>query len=1591
MRVNFSQGIIVYPTSLSQQVFLQKTGNFVSLQTVNGRVDLTFCHGPENYLFTEASNVQNAWGPLVSNTDYWLYWDIDTLTAVRTFGFTTIQPISSPTTPLNPQNGQHWFDTKVNVKKMFVYQGGKWRNVIRLFAAKINNAIFTGLGPLGSYSGSQVGLNNIDIVAGRIISDNTGKPIRRVAGQFFTTEDDFFINGSPINVIRLEANVFQATALENMAKYQVSKLSQFGKINLATYNDIQNTVIAMTMEHILQGQTGTLCAQGVVTNPDWNFTNVGAPLWVGGFGLLTEVDANVVDPINYPIGKSPVARVISPTSIMFDQGMGGKGDKGLPGDGSVKATNLVYGITKLSVAAVNPENPIAVGDNDPRLIPYVHPSTHPDTIITSTPYSFLTGGTVHLQLQQLADRTLDSLSNVAATVPVLGDYLKYNGTEWINSPLPPVFQSIPIEMMNFMGNGIIDAPIDPNNPGRGDTSAIESGKFSFDLVTLTNLDNITNIPANTLLYLRVIVNGTTTHEISFNSSSMVTFLDIVVRANDILNPFNIDVTYSTRFDEIFLSNVSLLNFSSSLYSITSIEIIGGRENVVSTNQNDLLLALISYATGLTDLHIANHINPPIQPNYLNYAGEYYIAGNVPAPTPPTPPVFYWEFINQTTPVNNSLPLSWPPSVVPYSFAFNTNYGYSGAVAIDPALVTTLGELKTHIETFSPFIFNINTTIKRIEMYIPFVGPPPIDLTLLQITDGLPGVFDPAVGALALYTADDTGGLTAELDIDIYGTVEVLYPGALGHIRAALGDLVVYDTLGQWKVVGKAVDILTNKKIGIALNPESRSVAVGSFAGFDGRIVTYPSTTEIPTVVGDNAIVVSKNGLYDDINEKTILTKVQYPIKHAWKLSDVTSDTSLLSNATSFLGVTVDTSFNVTINYTASNPFFIITLTDKSQVYTISDLVDDINKALYNSGVYCVYQPTTNIQGLYDNNTICFVQTSTDLTANGVIIDVVLQAVPDNSYIPPVTIITSTIIPIVTVWETISTNAITYNTQASSNILTPITSRVPSWTIGGNHTTPHSYRVNTKDWNRTGEFNKYPLHYDEIVNLRWVLGQENLTISTSATFNDRVKVLGVTQKTTPLNSIIPLNDSRFKPIMKIISDNLGGLVGSDISMKIWLGTIPQDSTNDEDSTVVEHVYGRGMIPYDGEHGYICDIFIRAPRNPGEKIVNMIVCPQITSQVSNTNFNDIPVKQGQTLLLMSTPQKAKSWIEIQFKNSNSKVPYYENAGVYNKTGLSNTVTYPLTINFTDPVGTSGFHSIKRSISNTINTGATTYRNTIYSTITGGDGTTLAKAFNVNATFPVAAETYYEKVSFYVVGPGTITLTASHTGNTINQMDIYDASVDLIEGVSPTVFQDIHLLTTPTTFTHVLPDQKPYKVVLQVIKNTPISAPASVSYDDIRFVASSLGLVLDTVIDINKQTYDTVNPSAFGYDITTIKGLIHTLNVIIGPLGTTSTPNEYSVGWSFDGKVIIQSQYDNSLTMVTNVDGGFGKSLVDLGIPVTHPANIITTFPAGFLPNGSAYELDNGVVLSVPLLPNDQTEQPSISGNIPGYFDPNRGETI
>lgn len=367
MRINFRQGIISYPIS-GGQAFLVKTGSMVSLRAGTSPVDVAFAHKDTDYLLTESQDLDDVWGPIPPSTDTWLYWDINRLTGARTFGITTVEPVHSPV-QVPGQEGLHWFDTTNAV--MYVYSAGQYREVVRVFAGKVNNSTFSALGvgfPDKPYAGSQVGIY-VGSAPGHILVDSTSKPVRRDNGTFFTMESPFFSSGSPINPVRLEATIVSGQAIEPMARFQVVKFYEFGKISPANYGDAGNATIAMLMEDLLRDDVGTVCIQGLITNPLWNWQTVGAPLWIADGGDLTEVDPHVANAFVYPVSTVPVARVVTPTSVIFDQGLGGKGDQGEPGlaGGVNLATTTLYGVSRLSTNPVSASNPIVVGDNDVRL------------------------------------------------------------------------------------------------------------------------------------------------------------------------------------------------------------------------------------------------------------------------------------------------------------------------------------------------------------------------------------------------------------------------------------------------------------------------------------------------------------------------------------------------------------------------------------------------------------------------------------------------------------------------------------------------------------------------------------------------------------------------------------------------------------------------------------------------------------------------------------------------------------------------------------------------------------------------------------------------------------------------------------------------------------------------------------------------------------------------------------------------------------------------------------------------------------------------------------------------------------------------
>lgn len=437
MKVPYRQGLLQYQTN-----FLIKSGTTVYLSTINKPVVFTVSYGNVEYLFTEPSNqdIFAAWLNVPQSIDSWLYWDINKNTAERTFGITTVEPFSSVSQiavqPISPNSGekwfdlsmqrlkqwtvdalhpsgywtlvdipvdQHWFDT--SSKKMKVWDGMRWVEYIRVFAAKISFGAVIQPYPLASQA-SLVG----NFTSGKILFDGYGKPLKKSDRTFFTSEDQWFVDGSNVQVNRLELDISDALANESIPEFHVVKLVDFGRVALADYEDTSDVALAITTDSGTYDEIVSISFQGLVTNPNWNWPEVNAALWVDTNGVLTTIDPHITNALRPK--QVPIARVVSETSIMFMQGLGGVGPAGAAGvvEGDVAvATTTTLGISKLTVPPTDPDQPIVVETNDPRLadarspLPHIHAATE----VTTTDYGTLTQSNVQNNLHQLYDMKLN--------------------------------------------------------------------------------------------------------------------------------------------------------------------------------------------------------------------------------------------------------------------------------------------------------------------------------------------------------------------------------------------------------------------------------------------------------------------------------------------------------------------------------------------------------------------------------------------------------------------------------------------------------------------------------------------------------------------------------------------------------------------------------------------------------------------------------------------------------------------------------------------------------------------------------------------------------------------------------------------------------------------------------------------------------------------------------------------------------------------------------------------------------------------------------------------------------------------------------
>lgn len=324
MRISFRQGIVRCPAN-----FLELTNGTVNIVVPSAEsIIVTLADGNSNYLLTERLSVSKAWpGPFpASSQSYWLYWDLNAVTGEKTYGYTLYEPIEAFTPPKQVQDDQHWFDTANN--KMFVWNNAanRWQQKYRVFAAQLTGgATFTSMSinsPL--FTGTQTGITSpTPIAAGALIFDADGKVVKRSGGSFFTTEDTAVTGIASSSHVKLSGLILEGTALDNIPAYTVVQFADFNKIKTASSNIVTEAPYGITEQGAAKGDTVSVMMEGVITNPDWDWSSAGvnAPVYLGPTGQLTTTKPVVPIVIGNVVDKDVI--MIKSSTLIIDNGGGG--------------------------------------------------------------------------------------------------------------------------------------------------------------------------------------------------------------------------------------------------------------------------------------------------------------------------------------------------------------------------------------------------------------------------------------------------------------------------------------------------------------------------------------------------------------------------------------------------------------------------------------------------------------------------------------------------------------------------------------------------------------------------------------------------------------------------------------------------------------------------------------------------------------------------------------------------------------------------------------------------------------------------------------------------------------------------------------------------------------------------------------------------------------------------------------------------------------------------------------------------------------------------------------------------------------------
>ena len=316
MRLTFRQGIARYQTDIyATPTFLQKSGEYIDLNVSPDPTIVIFAHKTATYVIDETKSVARAWGPFSGQGTVYLYWDINLLDGSLTRGFTTSIPLTTSFVPEDPAVDQHWFDTNEHVMK--VWNGKKWLEKVRVFAATYSSQSVIQAFPLGTQAG-EVG----SFEGGNLILDAYNKPLRQSDGTFVTSVTELTIINSSSNKVKFESEVVNGMANENIPKFSFVRADVARRLMLARSNEWRSRVIGVATEDLYKSEVGNITPGGLIRNEQWHWPDdaIGKPIFCGTNGeiQLAPPTSGVLQICGYVFSTDSIIIDIKPVTILVN-------------------------------------------------------------------------------------------------------------------------------------------------------------------------------------------------------------------------------------------------------------------------------------------------------------------------------------------------------------------------------------------------------------------------------------------------------------------------------------------------------------------------------------------------------------------------------------------------------------------------------------------------------------------------------------------------------------------------------------------------------------------------------------------------------------------------------------------------------------------------------------------------------------------------------------------------------------------------------------------------------------------------------------------------------------------------------------------------------------------------------------------------------------------------------------------------------------------------------------------------------------------------------------------------------------------------